>query len=77
MSGDDTNGEDFCIQNPPLYVTIRDILQEYPDGQIFKVSQNCSKDKFLYGDRAKVAVNTNELQNSSFFYKIYVLYIHV
>ena len=37
---EDSDDDDavFGPKNPPLYVTIKDILQEYPDGQIFKVS---------------------------------------
>ena len=27
----------FGQKVPPLYIEIRDVLQEYPDGQIFKV----------------------------------------
>lgn len=30
-------GEDFGQKRPPLSVTIRGILDRYPDGQIFKV----------------------------------------
>ena len=35
-------GKDFGQERPPLSVTIRDILREYPSGQIFKVSWICS-----------------------------------
>lgn len=30
-------GKDFGQKRPPLSVTIRQILERYPDGQIFKV----------------------------------------
>ena len=38
---EDSEDEDytFGIKPPPLYITIKEILQEYPDGQIFKVRQ--------------------------------------
>ena len=36
--GSDTAGKKFGQREPPLSVTIRGILERYPDGQIFKVS---------------------------------------
>ena len=33
---------DFGQRLPPLYVEIKEVLQEYPDGQVFKVRGNCS-----------------------------------
>ena len=30
-------GEEFGQRRPPLFVTIKQILDKYPDGQIFKV----------------------------------------
>ena len=30
-------GEDFGQEKPPLLVTVKRLLEEYPDGQIFKV----------------------------------------
>jgi len=35
MDCEDTHS--FGQKVPPLYIEIRDVLQEYPDGQIFKV----------------------------------------
>ena len=35
-------GVSFGLKRPPLYSTIKDILKEYPRGQIFKVSRQCS-----------------------------------
>ena len=32
-----SQGHTFGQRQPPLYVTIRKILDKYPDGQIFKV----------------------------------------
>ena len=32
----------FGQRVPPLYVDIKEILQEYPDGQIFKVESQAS-----------------------------------
>ena len=38
-SGEDTAlGESFGQRRPPLYGMIKNILREYPSGQIFKVS---------------------------------------
>ena len=38
-SGEDTAlGESFGQRRPPLYEMIKNILREYPSGQIFKVS---------------------------------------
>ena len=38
-SGEDTAlGESFGQRRPPLHEMIKDILREYPSGQIFKVS---------------------------------------
>ena len=39
------DGEDshsFGQRVPPLYVDIKEVLQEYPDGQIFKVESDTS-----------------------------------
>ena len=33
-------GEAFGQKRPPLSVTIKQILERYPDGQIFKVKYN-------------------------------------
>lgn len=33
-------GEIFGQKRPPLSVTIKQILERYPDGQIFKVAKN-------------------------------------
>ena len=33
-------GEDFGPRDIPVYETIRGILRDYPDGQIFKVLNN-------------------------------------
>ena len=33
-------GERFGQRRPPLSVTIKQILERYPDGQIFKVNNN-------------------------------------
>jgi len=32
-------GEEFGQNRPPLSVTIKQILERYPDGQIFKVNK--------------------------------------
>ena len=34
---------DFSNKTLRSYITIKEILQEYPDGQIFKVSSGCSR----------------------------------
>lgn len=31
------DSHDFGQRVPPLYVEIKEVLQEYPDGQVFKV----------------------------------------
>lgn len=33
----EADSHEFNQDVPPLYVHIREVLQEYPDGQIFKV----------------------------------------
>lgn len=38
MEWEETEGShSFGQKVPPLYVHIKEVLQEYPDGQIFKV----------------------------------------
>ena len=37
-SGIMDQGDEFGQKRPPLSVTIKQILERYPDGQIFKVS---------------------------------------
>ena len=47
MSSDDDEedfGEDFGQRHPPLYIYIKGILERYPDGQIFKVSERVRVD---------------------------------
>ena len=41
------NGEDFGQRRPPLHEMIRNILREYPSGQIFKVSEYILTKLFL------------------------------
>ena len=36
---DDSFGEVFGQRHPPLSIYIKGILERYPDGQIFKVSE--------------------------------------
>ena len=38
----DIDSNDFGQRLPPLYVEIKEVLQEYPDGQVFKVRGSCS-----------------------------------
>ena len=38
----------FGQRVPPLYVDIKEILQEYPDGQIFKVESQASVNLYTY-----------------------------
>jgi len=50
-------GEHFGQRRPPLYVTIKAVLERYPDGQIFKVCQNST---FAYYCQRKWKIETGE-----------------
>ncbi len=36
---EDEDSHTFGQKVPPLYVEIKEVLQEYPDGQVFKVPE--------------------------------------
>ena len=40
-------GEQFGQRRPPLSVTIKGILERYPDGQIFKVKKHVIFESYL------------------------------
>ena len=70
-----SQGEQFGQRRPPLPVTIKQILERYPDGQLFKVSFYDSNNELMCHQATKLRkqrAHTSCYANILTFYNNYV-----